>query len=49
MKELLRIMEKDYLKEGFSTSEMVTFGIIVPGIFVILLVMFSIVQSWIMR
>lgn len=49
MKEILRIMEKDYLKEGFSVSEMVTFGIIVPGILIILLVMFGIVESWLMQ
>lgn len=49
MKELLRVMEKDYMKEGFSVSEMVIFGIIVPGIFVILLVMMGIAQSWIMQ
>lgn len=46
MKELFNILEKDYLKEGFSKSEVAIFGIIIPGMFIILLVMFGLIQAW---
>ena len=30
MKEFLKIMEKDYLKENFSVKEWVVYGIVAP-------------------
>ena len=41
--------EKDILKDGFTVHEMLTFGIIVPGLFVALLVLWSMIQAWALR
>ena len=49
MKKLFLILEKDYLKEGFTLHEWLTFGIIVPGLFVALLVLWSMIQEWACR
>ena len=46
MKDLLNPYEKDILKDGFTILEMLTFGIIVPGLFVALLVLWSLIQTW---
>ena len=46
MKDLLKAYEKDILKDGFTVIEMLTFGIIVPGLFVALLVLWSMIQTW---
>ena len=46
MKELLKTYEKDILKEGFTLHEWLTFGIIVPGLFIALLVLWSMIQAW---
>ena len=35
MKEFLKMMEKDYLTEGFSRKEWVIYGIIAPVVLVI--------------
>ncbi len=45
MKKLFMILEKDYLKEGFTLHEWLTMGIIVPGLFILLLVAWSIIQT----
>jgi hypothetical protein len=45
MKDLLKIYEKDILKEKFTVHEMLSFGIIVPGMFILLLVCWSIIQT----
>ncbi len=49
MKDLLKAYEKDILKDGFTVLEMLTFGIIVPGLFVALLVLWSMIQTWACR
>lgn len=49
MKDLLRAYEKDIMKDGFTVIEMLTFGIIVPGLFVALLVLWSMIQTWALR
>ena len=49
MKDLLRAYEKDILKDGFTIHEILTFGIIVPGLFVALLVLWSMIQAWACR
>ena len=46
MKDLMKIYEKDILKEKFSVHEALVFGIIVPGLFVALLVLWSMIQAW---
>ena len=46
MKDLLKIYEKDILKDGFTLHEWLTFGIIVPGLFIALLVLWSMIQVW---
>lgn len=46
MKDLLKTYEKDILKEGFTLHEWLTFGIIVPGLFIALLVLWSMIQVW---
>ena len=46
MKDLLKVFEKDILKDGFTLHEWLTFGIIVPGLFVALLVLWSMIQAW---
>lgn len=46
MKDLLKAYEKDVMKDGFTVLEMLTFGIIVPGLFVALLVLWSLIQTW---
>ena len=46
MKDLLKAYEKDILKEGFTLHEWLTFGIIVPGLFIALLVLWSMIQAW---
>ena len=49
MKDLLKAYEKDILKDGFTVHEMLTFGIIVSGLFVALLVLWSMIQEWACR
>ena len=44
MKDLLKAYEKDIMKEGFTLHEWLTFGIIVPGMFIALLVLWSMIQ-----
>jgi len=46
MKDLLKTYEKDILKDGFTLHEWLTFGIIVPGMFIALLVLWSTIQAW---
>ena len=46
MKDLMKVFEKDILKDGFTLHEWLTFGIIVPGLFVALLVLWSMIQAW---
>ena len=46
MKDLLKVYEKDILKDGFTLHEWLTFGIIVPGLFIALLVLWSMIQAW---
>ena len=46
MKDLLKAYEKDILKDGFTLHEWLTFGIIVPGMFIALLVLWSMIQAW---
>ena len=41
MEEFLKIFEKDIMKEGFSTFEMVMMGLIAPLIFVSVCIMVS--------
>jgi len=41
MEEFLKIFEKDIMKEGFSTFEMVMMGIVAPMIFVIICILVS--------
>ena len=45
MKKLFLLLEKDYLKDGFTLHEWLAFGIIVPGMFILLLVCWSIIQT----
>jgi hypothetical protein len=49
MKDLMKIYEKDIMKEKFSVHEALAFGIIVPGMFILLLVCWSIIQAWALR
>ena len=49
MKDLLKTYEKDILKEKFTVHEMLTFGIIVPGLFIALLVLWSMIETWACR
>ena len=49
MKDLMKIYEKDILKEKFTVHEALAFGIIVPGLFVALLVLWSMIQAWALR
>lgn len=49
MKDLLKTYEKDILKEGFALHEILMFGIIVPGMFILLLVFWSMIQTWACR
>ena len=46
MKDLMKIYEKDIMKEKFSVHEALVFGIIVPGLFIALLVLWSMIQTW---
>ena len=46
MKDLLKAYEKDIMKEGFTLHEWLTFGLIVPGMFIALLVLWSMIQAW---
>ena|GEM_PF-4065171 len=46
MKDLLKAYDKDILKDGFTLHEWLTFGIIVPGLFIALLVLWSMIQAW---
>ena len=46
MKDLLKAYEKDIMKEGFTFHEWLTFGIIVPGLFIALLMLWSMIQVW---
>ena len=49
MKDLMKIYEKDIMKDGFTVHEMLAFGIIVPGLFIALLVLWSMIQTWACR
>ena len=49
MKDLLKDYEKDILKDGFTVLDMLIFGIIVPGLFIALLVLWSMIQAWACR
>ena len=49
MKDLLKAYEKDILKDGFTVLDMLIFGIIVPGLFVALFVLWSMIQTWACR
>ncbi len=49
MKDLFKTYEKDILKDGFTIHEVLTFGIIVPGMFILLLVLWSVIQTWACR
>ena len=49
MKDLLKTYEKDILKEGFTVHEVLTFSIIVPGLFIALLVLWNMIQVWVER
>ena len=49
MKKFWQAIEKDILKEKFSVHEALAFGIIVPGMFILLLVCWSIIQAWALR
>ena len=46
MKDLLKAYEKDILKDGFTVLDMLIFGIIVPGLLIALLVLWSMIQTW---
>ncbi|MBR7125818.1 MAG: hypothetical protein IKC86_04350 [Prevotella sp.] len=46
MKDLLKTYEKDILKDGFTVLDMLIFGIIAPGLFIALLVLWSMIQAW---
>ena len=46
MKDLLKTYEKDIMKEKFTVHEALAFGIIVPGLFIALLVLWSMIQTW---
>ena len=46
MKKFWMIIEKDIMREGFSLMEIITFGIIAPSMFVLLLVLWSMLQTW---
>ena len=46
MKDLMKTYEKDILKEKFTVHEALTFGIIVPGLFIALLILWSMIQAW---
>ena len=35
MKDILKMMEKDYMSEGFSKREWMIYGIIAPMVFVV--------------
>lgn len=41
MEELIKIFEKDIMKEGFSTFEMVMMGIVAPFLFVFICILVS--------
>ena len=41
MEDFIKIFEKDIMKEGFSTFEMVMMGIVAPLIFVFVCIMVS--------
>ena len=46
MKDLMKSYEKDIMKEKFTVHEALTFGIIVPVLFIALLVLWSMIQAW---
>ena len=46
MKDLLKTYEKDILKDVFTVLDMLIFGIIAPGLFIALLVLWSMIQAW---
>ena len=46
MKEFLKMMEKDYMSEGFSRKEWVIYGIIAPVVLVIGCVIAEWISSW---
>jgi hypothetical protein len=40
------VFDKDIQSEGFTLHEWLTFGIIVPGLFIALLVLWDMIQAW---
>ena len=46
MKELMNILEKDFLSEGFSKFEMLMFGVLMPAVFILLLIIVGTMQGW---
>ena len=46
MKKFWQAIEKDIMSEGFSVMDMMFFGIIAPGMFTMLLVLWSMIQAW---
>lgn len=46
MKKFWQAIEKDIMSEGFSVIDMMLFGIIAPGLFIALLVLWSMIQTW---
>ena len=49
MKDLMKTYEKDIMKEKFTVHEALTFGIIAPGMFIMLLILWSLIQTWACR
>lgn len=45
MKEFLKIMEKDYLKENFSTADWLIYGILYPMVLVLTIAVISILED----
>lgn len=45
MKEFFDVMEKDYLKENFTKEEAIIYGVCVPLIFTVLLLIMSILEQ----
>lgn len=46
MKKFWQAIEKDIMSEGFSVMDMMLFGIIAPGMFIMLLLLWSMIQAW---
>lgn len=46
MKKFWQAIEKDIMSEDFSVMDMMLFGIIAPGMFIMLLILWSMIQAW---